>query len=743
MEFRADVIVPADQHAEIVARCLRAVLEQSGTTLDRVIVIDDLPSVSEPATTLVDWTSPGSPVAVLRNPAHLGCVASWNRGLNESRNDVVLLGCGAIVGPGWLAELASVAYSDERTACASPLSDGPGPCAAIERDRLIPFEAIDPHQILAASAGLPRSTVVPSVCGWCLFLRRDRIGAVGLLDSNRSSAWAAIDDWVGRARELGFIARRANRVYVQRPDTVSHSELPDCVHPEDRSPAADRDRRTRQEIEAFAGTLDGRLASHAVRVEATGKLRAALDIRHLPSEQVGTRTYAVSLGRALAELPELELTLLVRERAQAQGLRGRVVVAEEWRDDVEVIHKPSQVLDARDLDLLFRSRAHFVITYQDLIGYRSALSFPTDDSFEQYRATSNLTLQAAQRIVAISQNAASEISAEFAIPSDEIAVVYHGVEASGFARRASSDRAIRRQLALPDHYFFSLATDFPHKNLRTLLDAYAVVRSGWRDGDPPELVLAGYTCTCRVGVYPAMWSMSSGNGVRFLGPVSPDQLRVLYQHALAYVFPSLYEGFGLTPMESMAAGTPVIAMPISAIPEVVGDCALYPVRLSAASLARAMETVACNRALRDDLRLRGLAHVEKFRWENTARATADVYRSAVMRPSERSLRMRRHLSGAIIRWAEVDSGTAGGGQSEIAALLTANRSIGIKNAWRALTIALAAPPRRFLGRLREHWSWHPPRSSPRRHRPQAVSVGSPVPGFEFRADVEALPRSRR
>ena len=112
-----------------------------------------------------------------------------------------------------------------------------------------------------------------------------------------------------------------------------------------------------------------------------------------------------------------------------------------------------------------------------------------------------------------------------------------------------------------------------------------------------------------------------------MGPVSGDQLRVLYQNAEGLVFPSLYEGFGLPPLEAMAAGTPVIAMPISSVPEVVGDSVLYPDGLSVADLARAMESVATNPSLGDDLRERGIKRVEHFRWENTALATVEAYRS--------------------------------------------------------------------------------------------------------------------
>ena len=138
--------------------------------------------------------------------------------------------------------------------------------------------------------------------------------------------------------------------------------------------------------------------------------------------------------QALACLPEVELTLLVRDPAQASGMSGRVVTDEEWRDDVAVIHRPAQVFAPCEIKLLFGSTAHVVITYQDLIGYRIPQVFPNDAEFDGYRATSNLTLPAVQRVLAYSENAANEITAEFGIPRREIAVVPLGVEAAWFAR---------------------------------------------------------------------------------------------------------------------------------------------------------------------------------------------------------------------------------------------------------------------------------------------------------------------
>ncbi len=461
------------------------------------------------------------------------------------------------------------------------------------------------------------------------------------------------------------------------------------------------------QLERFGETLDGYLAAHAVQLQATAKLRVAYDMRAMPRELIGSRTYAISLVQALAGLPEIDLTLLVTEPAQANGLKGRVVTAEEWQDDVAVIHKPFQVGNPQELVLLLGSSAHLVITYLDLIGYRIPLALSSDGLFDQYRATSSLSLLAAQRILAFSENVANEIHAEFGIPHEDIPVVPIGVEAGWFAHRGERDEAIAWRMGLPSRYFLSVATDYPHKNLPNLLDAYALLRSRWRDGEPPSLVLTGNPTRARTGFYRSLVSNPLPEGLRMLGPVGHDELRVLYQHAVALVYPSLYEGFGLPPLEAMAAGTPVIAMPISAVPEVVGDCVLYPDGLAMRDLARAMEALATDETLREEFRARGLKRVEQFRWEETARHTCEVYRSTVLRPSDRSLQMRRNLRDSILYW-----GTPPPPPTE---------PMGILNSWRALNSALYARLGRELRRFRSRPPETPGAEDPVVARPMGIS----------------------
>ena len=126
----------------------------------------------------------------------------------------------------------------------------------------------------------------------------------------------------------------------------------------------------------------------------------------------------------------------------------------------------------------------------DLIGYRIPLSYPNDREHNQYRATSNLSLQAVQRIIAFSESVSREITEEFGIPQSDIDVALLGVYAESFAHRKPEDSSLLRKMKLPRRYFFSVATDFPHKNLANLVDAYKLFRDRWQDGIS-ALVLAG------------------------------------------------------------------------------------------------------------------------------------------------------------------------------------------------------------------------------------------------------------
>ena len=116
------------------------------------------------------------------------------------------------------------------------------------------------------------------------------------------------------------------------------------------------------------------------------------------------------------------------------------------------------------------------------------------------------------------------------------------------------------------------------------------------------------------------------NAVRFLGFVPFDTLRLFYETATAFVFPSLYEGFGLPPLEAMASGTPVITSGVSSLPEVVGDAAMLVNPENVFDIARGIKEVLLNRELRESLIAKGKVHAASYSWERTAGEVLQIYR---------------------------------------------------------------------------------------------------------------------
>jgi glycosyltransferase involved in cell wall biosynthesis len=650
---QADVIVPVYRDTAMTMCCLESVLAHSGLSLRSLIVVNDASPDPDMGPALDKLALSDVRMLVRHNKDNVGFVATCNRGLARRGGDAVLLNSDTIVTPGWLDELVAVAHSDPRTACVSPLSNNATFYSVPKFAADTPADCVDWQVVRAACSGLPRWTEIPTSHGFCIYLRGQVLDLVGNLDLIFSPGYDEENDWVMRAQAMGFIAKRANHAFVYHLGSQSFRHEKLLLQERNSRILAERHPHYAPQVARFHYTLEAQLAAHAVRVESTGKMRVALDLRNLASTQVGTGTYAMGLGRALAALPDIELTMIVRHASQAGDIPGRLVAEEIMLADVDVIHKPAQIFDPTDLGLLFRSPSHLVITHLDLIAYRAQVVFPHQEVADRFRATSALALSAAQMTIAISEDARREIAGEFGLTMDEIAVTPLGVEVGNRADSPDDDKLVLSDLSLPRRFFLSVATDFPHKNLRNLIDAFTQLRRRWNSpGEPPGLVLVGSQTSIRDGSYRHIASEPIA-GVTYLGAVTDSQLWALYRSTEALVFPSVYEGFGLPILEAMAAGTPVIALPLSSVPEVGGDTVLYTDGTSPMDLVRALEQVATDHELREELRRRGPLHAAQFRWETTARLTVDAYRSAVFQPSARSLRARRQLRDVLLSWASV------------------------------------------------------------------------------------------
>lgn len=244
-------------------------------------------------------------------------------------------------------------------------------------------------------------------------------------------------------------------------------------------------------------------------------------------------------------------------------------------------------------------------------------------------------LQGADHYIAISEATRRDVTRVFGVAPARITVVHHGVDATLFNDRAldGERERIRARHRLPERWFLSVGSDHYRKNQSRLYDAWRRLSASMSEG----LVLVGRPI--HDGWLHRVEDEARRDGlagrVRWARDVGDDELPALYRHATALVAPSTYEGFGMTVLEGMACGTPVVAARTDAHLEVGGEAALFFEATSVDALAEALGRIAGDESLRRELRARGLARSRRFTWQNAARETAQLYRRILRMPEAR------------------------------------------------------------------------------------------------------------
>lgn len=265
-----------------------------------------------------------------------------------------------------------------------------------------------------------------------------------------------------------------------------------------------------------------------------------------------------------------------------------------------------------------------VVTVHDLAFIRFAQTFRAYNRAYLDFAT-RLSVRRASRILVVSEHTRREVVGLLGVPPERVIVTPNAARAHFQVPEPGTLEAFRARKGLPERFVLYVGTLEPRKNLTTLLEAYAEVA---RRHDVPLLVGGG-----KGWLYDAVFQRLEQLGLRervqFVGYIEEEELPLWYAAATVFVFPSIYEGFGMPPLEAMACGTPVIVSSSSSLPEVVGDAGLLVPPHSPAAFAEAIDRVLGDAGLRQELRERGLRQARSFSWRTTAERTLAAYRAVL------------------------------------------------------------------------------------------------------------------
>ncbi len=282
--------------------------------------------------------------------------------------------------------------------------------------------------------------------------------------------------------------------------------------------------------------------------------------------------------------------------------------------DITVYHSPYYLMP-------YRLPWPVVLTLYDLIPQK----FPAHVSARArllFQLTTKLAIRSSAHIIAISEATGQDAVVTYGVPPKKITAVPLAPDPRFQPQPTSETNNIRQKYNLPAAYTLYLGSNKPHKNLDRLVQAWEMVTQE----TPHTLVIAG-TWDGRYPQAKVLAEQKQLSAIRFLGPVDEADLPALYSGAQLFVFPSLYEGFGLPVIEAMACGTAVTCAHTSSLPEVGGDAALYFDPLNVAEMARQINHLLTDVPLRKELAAKGLTQSQKFSWQATAAATLQIYRS--------------------------------------------------------------------------------------------------------------------
>ncbi|MBI5467697.1 MAG: glycosyltransferase family 4 protein [Deltaproteobacteria bacterium] len=364
-------------------------------------------------------------------------------------------------------------------------------------------------------------------------------------------------------------------------------------------------------------TIDARMISY------TGIGRYIQNLVENLAKIDGKNRYSITVnGGDEAEIPAVENLKVFKTRViiPVYSIKEQVLLPMEMnRSGPDLLHYPS-------FNMPLVNSKPVIATIHDLIYYLNRDACPNLAAYLYARFMFKKAVKIARKIITVSEFTKSELLEHLGVGPEKVTVIHNGV--SSLYRPIAIERqaAVLSKYGIRGGYIFYAGNHQPRKNLMRLVQAFSALKN-----KDHQLVLTGKIDPRRADLYNAVNEKGLEGRVLFIGAVPENDLPALYSGATVFAFPSLSEGFGLPPLESMACGTPVVSSNATSLPEVVGDAGVLVDPADIASIKDGIEKVLASPALRSELKEKGLMRVKKFSWQTAAEKTLKVYEEALNR----------------------------------------------------------------------------------------------------------------
>jgi glycosyltransferase involved in cell wall biosynthesis len=370
-------------------------------------------------------------------------------------------------------------------------------------------------------------------------------------------------------------------------------------------------------------------------------MKIAIDVRKWRDYGIGT--YVRNLVRHLARLDHATTYFLlcesrdedtlrdlaenfepIVEPSPGYSLREHISIPRQLRQiGADLFHSPHYVLP-------LRSGVPSVVTIHDCIHLRFPQYLPNRFAIHYARFMLRHAVRRSTVVLTVSEASRADILSFYPeTPPERVRVVPNAIDDAILTPPSPEEtERVHERYQIQGRFILYAGNIKPHKNIERLIEAFGLLKAR-PEFEDVKLIIIGDEIQRYGSLRRSVETAGVRQDVRFFGFVPDSTLAVLYRTAHAFAFPSLYEGFGLPPLEAMACGTPVVTSRISSLPEVVGDAALLVDPYDTADIARALVRVLSDQALREDLIARGRERASHFSWDRSVHAILAVYREVL------------------------------------------------------------------------------------------------------------------